>query len=582
MKIVAPERARGLVRAVTLAVLGTLAVLAGACADRSGADGDVAAGGGETLAQADPAALVARYAAPIEGAPGDVPLYDNLGGYGREISTNSPEAQSYFNQGLRLQYAFNHAEAIRAYEEALRYDPACALCWWGIALASGNNINAPMDPQAGRRAYAAIQRALELSESADAAERALIAALAKRYGPDPEAGRAALDSAYARAMKDVAQANPNDGDALTLYGASLMNLSPWFYWEATEPRPGTEEILASLSRALELDPDNPGACHYYIHSVEAAYPERAVECADRLAALMPGAGHIVHMPGHIYIRVGRYADAVRANEHAVHADEGYIQDQGPKGLYPTAYYPHNYHFMWFAATMAGMSEKALYAAETVAPKVPHDVARQIYWIQTVLVLPQLAQLTFGRWEDVLGAPMPPADLSTATAMAHYARGTAFASTGRQAEARAELEAIRLLIDEQEIGEEEQGPNAVIRIAGHALAGQIALRSGDPGAAVPHFRTAAEIEDGLVYEEPPLWYVPVRHSLGRALLEAGQASEAEAVYREDLERFPDNGWALSGLADALRMQGEEAAADEAESRFRAAWAGADVELTASSF
>jgi tetratricopeptide (TPR) repeat protein len=566
--------------------LAVLAILAAGCADGSGEGSDDAAAGEAAVAHADPAELVARYAAPVEGEPGSVPLYDNLGDYGREIATNSPESQAYFDQGLRLQFAFNHAEAIRAYEEALRHDPGCALCWWGIALASGKNINAAMDPESGRRAFAAVQRALELSagfsEDGKAAERALIEALSERYGPDPEAGRAGLDSAYAQAMGNVAEAYPDDGDALTLYGASLMNLSPWSYWEGEQPRPGTEEILASLSRALELDPDNPGACHYYIHSVEAAYPERAVECADRLAALMPGAGHIVHMPGHIYIRVGRYADAVRANEHAVHADEGYIQDQGPKGLYPSAYYPHNYHFMWFAATMAGMSEKALTAARTVAPKVPHDVAQQIYWIQTVLVLPQLAAITFGRWEEVLEAPMPAADLSTATAMAHYARGTALAATAREAEAAAELEAIERLMAEEEIPNELQGTNAVIRIARDALAGQIALRTSDAARAVEHFRTAAEIESGMIYEEPPLWYLPVRHSLGRALLEAGLSAEAEQAYREDLERFPENGWSLHGLAAALRAQGKDAEADEADSRFRAAWAGADVELAASTF
>jgi tetratricopeptide (TPR) repeat protein len=297
---------------------------------------------------------------------------------------------------------------------------------------------------------------------------------------------------------------------------------------------------------------------------------------------MPGAGHIVHMPGHIYIRVGRYADAVRANEHAVHADEGYIQDQGPVGLYPSAYYPHNYHFMWFAATMAGMSEKAIGAARTVAPKVPHDVAAQIYWIQTVVVLPQLAHLTFGRWEEVLQAPMPASDLQTATTMAHYARGVAFAATARGAEAAAELDAIDRLMAEHEIPEEEQGPNAVITIARHCLAGELALRTGDAAGAVERFGTAAEIEDGMIYEEPPLWYVPVRHSLGRALLEAGLPAEAEEVYLQDLERFPENGWALFGLTQALRAQGKAAAADEAEGRFREAWSGADVELTASRF
>ena len=569
---------RGRSAAAGLAFLAALAV---GCRDAS-EDADAAGGAAEADVPTDPAELVAHFAAPIEGEPGSVPLYENLGGYGREIATDAPETQAYFNQGLRLQYAFNHAEAVRAYEEALRHDPACAICWWGIALASGNNINAAMDLESGRRAYAAAQRALELSEGEATVERTLIEALAQRYGPDPEADRATLDSAYARAMGDVAEAHAEDGDVLTLYAASLMNLSPWFYWEELEPRPGTEEILSALSRALELDPDNPGACHYYIHSVEAAYPERAVECADRLAALMPGAGHIVHMPGHIYIRVGRYGDAVRANEHAVHADEGYIQDQGPKGLYPTAYYPHNYHFMWFAATLAGMSEKALYAAGTVAPKVPHEVALEIYWIQTVLVLPQLAALTFGRWEDVLAAPMPAGDLHTATAMAHYARGTSFAATGRSGEAEAELEAIDQLMAREEIPNELQGTNAVIRIARHALAGQIALRSGDPTGAVPLFRTAAEIEDGMIYEEPPLWYMPIRHSLGRALLEAGLPGEAERVYREDLDRFPENGWSLRGLAEALRAQGKEAEADDAEARFRTAWSGADVQLAASTF
>jgi tetratricopeptide (TPR) repeat protein len=563
----------------------SVAVLGAACADRSagvgeegGAPSDGEAGAGEL----DATTLVARYAAPVEGEPGSVTLYDDLGAYRREITTSSPEAREYFDQGLRLQYAFNHAEAIRAYEEALRYDPDCAMCWWGIALASGNNINAPMDPESGRRAYAAARRALELADDASSGERALIEALTQRYGLDPEAERVALDSAYARAMGGAAESHPEDGDVLALYAASLMNLSPWAYWEGKEPRPGTDEILRSLTRALELDPDNPGACHYYIHSVEAAYPERAVECADRLAALMPGAGHIVHMPGHIYIRVGRYADAVRANEHAVHADEGYIQDQRPVGLYPSAYYPHNYHFMWFAATMAGMSEMAIGAARTVAPKVPHDVAKQLYWIQTVTVLPQLAHVTFGRWEDVLQAPMPSADLYTATTMAHYARGTAFAATARGAEAAAELDAIDRLVAEHEIPEEEQGPNAVITIARHSLAGELALRTGDAAGAVEHFRAAAEIEDGMIYEEPPLWYVPVRHSLGRALLEAGLPAEAEEVYLQDLERFPENGWALFGLTQALRVQGKAAAADEAEGRFREAWSGADVELTASRF
>ncbi len=549
-----------------------------------------AAPGTRALAAALGAAIISTACADREGEPGHVDLYADLGDHHLEIATDAEAAQRYFDQGLRLQYGFNHAEAIRAYEEAIRYDPSCAMCWWGIALASGPNINAEMEPESGRRAYAAIRKARELSAGGPPKEVALIEALASRYGPDGDAGRSALDSAYAGAMATVAEEYPGDADVLALYAASLMNLSPWDYWTPElEPRAGTDEILTALAQALESDPDNPGACHYFIHAVEVAHPERAVACADRLAALMPGAGHIVHMPGHIYIRVGRYADAVRANEHAVHADEGYIADQRPAGLYPTAYYPHNYHFMAFAAIMAGMSDKAVSAARKVAPKVPPEVAAQIHWIQNVVVFPSLTLLTFGRWDDVLDEPMPPSNLATATAMAHYARGTAFAATGRRAEAGSALAEIQRIATQEGTRDAEGGAldagrrlNAVIAIAQHALAGEIALRSGQQKEAVAHFEAAAEIEDGMIYEEPPLWYYPIRHSLGRALLEADRPADAEQAYREDLERFPDNGWSLYGLAASLRAQGQEAEAEEVEDRFQAAWMEADVRITASRF
>jgi len=542
------------------------------------------------LAAALGAAILGTACGDREGEADHVDLYANLGDHHLEIATDAEAAQRYFDQGLRLQYAFNHAEAIRAYEEAIRHDPSCAMCWWGIALASGPNINAGTESESGRRAYAAIRKASELSAGGPPKEVALIEALATRYGPDADAGRSALDSAYVGAMATVAEEYPGDANVLALYAASLMNLRPWDYWTPElEPRAGTDEILAALAQALESDPDNPGGCHYFIHAVEAAYPERAVVCADRLAALMPGAGHIVHMPGHIYIRVGRYADAVEANERAVHADEGYIADQRPAGLYPTAYYPHNYHFMAFAAMMAGMSDRAISAARAVAPKVPPEVAAQIYWIQNVVVLPSLTLLTFGRWDEVLDEPMPPANLATATAMAHYARGTAFAATGRGAEAetsRAEIQRIaakeRALDAEAEAPETGQGLNAVIAIAQHALAGEIALRSGQRQEAVTHFEAAAEIEDGMSYEEPPLWYYPIRHSLGRALLEADRPADAERAYREDLERFPDNGWSLYGLAASLRAQGREAEAEVVQDRFQAVWTEADVPITASRF
>lgn len=524
---------------------------------------------------------------PADGGGDPPPLYEGLGSHHRSITTRSDEAQAYFDQGLRLQYAFNHAEAIRSYRAALSADPECAMCWWGIALAAGNNINAGMDEQGGKLAFAAAAEARARVGGVPESERMLIAAISERYGPEPSQDRAAPDSAYARAMERVAETHPGDPDVLTLYAASMMNLSPWHYWEgpydAREPRPGTLRIVSTLEDALAIDPDHPGACHYLIHAVEAAYPERAVECADRLAELMPAAGHIVHMPGHIYIRVGRYADAVEANRHAAHEDEEFIADQGQQSVYTGAYYPHNYHFLAFAATMAGMRDEALHAARTVAPKVPLEVARAVPFIQNAIVLPQLTLLTFGEWQEVLEVPAPDSTLGLADVMHRYARGTALAALGRRDAARAvlgELRAEARAAAYTSGGDEEANP--VLSIAAHALAGEIALRAGEPAAAAERFRRAAQIEDGMVYEEPPLWYYPIRHSLGRALLEAGDATGAEQAYREDLAKFPENGWSLLGLAQSLRAQGRDAEAADARARFARAWADADVELTASRF
>lgn len=511
-----------------------------------------------------------------------VPLYDNLGSHHYPITTSVPLAQRYFDQGLRLYYAFNHLEAIRAFEEAARLDPDCAMCQWGIALAHGPNINAPMDAAAGSAAHAAVQKALE--RQANPTEQALIRALATRYAAPPPAERSALDAAYARAMGEVVRAYPEDREAATLYAESLMDLSPWQYWSQDgQPRPDTPEMLAQLERVIAANPHHPGACHFFIHAVEAAQPERAVPCAERLAGLMPGAGHLVHMPGHIYIRVGRYEDAIKANEHAVHADETFIRDQNPAfGVYLAGYYPHNYDFLAFAASMIGRSGQALGATQKIAALVPQPMLREPG--MTFLQQHQTRQLQmlvrFGRWDEILEVSAPPPDLPHARALWHYAHGRALAARGDLPGAEADLAPLRATAQDPRMTAlrlEFNSSGAILKIAAEVLAGQIAAGKKDVPQAIGHLREAARREDGLIYGEPPEWTVPVREELGPVLLAAGRGKEAEQAFREDLKRFPENGWSLHGLALALRAQDRGAEADAVMERFRTVWAGADIQL-----
>jgi tetratricopeptide (TPR) repeat protein len=507
------------------------------------------------------------------------PLYDNLGSHHKTITTRVPAAQQYFDQGLRLVYGFNHAEAIRAFNEAARLDPDCAMCYWGTALAYGPHVNAGMDSASGVAAYAALRQARARASRATAWERAYIRALDRRYARVPPANRARLDSAYAAGMGEVVRQFPEDLDAATLYAEAMMDLRPWNYWMPNgDPYPGTQEIVRLLERVLQANPNHPGACHYYIHAVEAKQPDLAVPCAERLASLMPGVGHMVHMPAHIYIRVGRWADAVESNVHAIHTDEAFIEGQHPMGVYPIAYYPHNIHFLAFAATMAGQSARAVEAARELVAKTPAEVARQVPFVWPFVPFLHLTLVNFGRWEEVLAAPLPPADLRVPTAMAHYARGVAFAATGRWSDAQAALDTVRQIAAATPPGDHK----TTLEIATHALLGEIAARAGRAEEAVSHFREAARLEDGLIYFEPPTWYYPVRHSLGAALLQAGRAGEAETAYREDLRRFPENGWSLYGLLASLRAQGKWAEAGAVDGRFRRAWARADVTVTASRF
>jgi tetratricopeptide (TPR) repeat protein len=507
------------------------------------------------------------------------PLYDDLGQHHYQISTEVPRAQQFFDQGLRLTYAFNHAEAIRAFKEAARLDPDCAICYWGIALAYGPNINAPMDSASGVEAYRALERAGSVADGASPSERELIEALGHRYAEVPLADRASLDLAYANAMGEVAGQYPDDADIATLSAEARMTTRPWNYWaKSGEPHPGTANMVATLERVIARNPDHPGACHYYIHAVEAVEPEKAVACAERLAQLMPGAGHLVHMPGHIYIRVGRWDDAIQANHHAVHADQGYIADQGPSGVYPIAYYPHNYHFLAFAAAMVGRSSEAIEAARAVVENVPVEVARQVPPVEPLTVYHHLTLLTFGRWDEVLSTPAPPSDLRFATGMVTYAQGVAHAAKGSWPQAEAALDSVRGISSEPH-GELNQ---ALLQIAAHSLAGEIAFRGNRLAEAEQHFRAAMQVEDALLYIEPPSWYFPARHSLGAVLMRAGQVEEAERIYREDLQRFPENGWSLYGLQASLEAQGRTEAAKEAARRFEKSWHAADVELAASRF
>jgi tetratricopeptide (TPR) repeat protein len=516
------------------------------------------------------------------------PLFDNLGGYHRAITTTSPKAQAYFDQGLRLVYGFNHHEAQAAFREAARLDPTCAMCVWGIALTYGSNYNSPTDAERERGALAAVSEARTLAAmAATDRERALIAALATRHSAAPGADRATLDRAYADAMRDASRRFPDDLDAATLLADALMNLGPWSLW-TTEgaPQPGTEEIVATLERVLAVDPMHPGANHLYIHAVEASPdPRRAEAAADRLRGLMPGAGHMVHMPSHIYYRIGRYADAAEVNVRAVAADRAYFARSRPSPIYRMMYYPHNLDFIWHAAALEGRSAECLRAAREFATAAPAEVVLEMPDIEPAPAAPYFALVRFGRWAEMLAEPAPPARMLYATGAWRYARGLAFLGTGRRDEAAGELGQLRLV--PQSVPPERTVAgffkmSDMLALASEVLAGEIAVRGGETDTAVKHLAEAVRIQDEHWFTEPPPWYFPVRQSLGAALLQAGRASEAEAVYREDLRRNPENGWSLFGLAQSLRAQGRNADATAVDARFRRAWARADVALTSSRF
>jgi tetratricopeptide (TPR) repeat protein len=590
-----PWRLKGwLLLTSALAATALVAATAGAATDRADADRDAvfelidpaAIGAGVCgrsdrhaatfkpmqLAMASPAEAVADDAA-------DPPLWEGLGNLSYRITTDSDMAQRYFDQGLRLAYAFNHGEAYRAFKQAQALDPGCAMCFWGEAFVLGANINAGMEPAAVQPAFIALTNAKARAAGASAREQALIDALATRYSTVPGADPAALAGAYADAMAAAHAQFPEDQDIAVLFADALMNTSPWDYWEldGRTPKGRLGEAAAALEGVLAANPDHAGAIHMYIHLTEAsATPEKAEPYADRLADLMPAAGHIVHMPAHTYYRVGRYLDSLTTNIKAVEADEAYLAQVAATGAYPYGYYPHNIHFVLVSAQMAGDAEHMLWAAERLNGKIPDDVAAEVGWIQIILPAPYFAHAQFSAPDVVLGLEDPGDTFPYVKAMWHYARGVAYATEGDLAAARAEAARIADINQsadfEMLLAWYVPAPD-VLRLARHVLEGRIAQAEGNLERAIQEFEVAVQIQDSLPYLEPEYWYYPVRQSLGATLLMAGRPAEATEVFRAALLDKPNNGWALYGLMQAYDAAGDHPAKAAAEKLFGKAWAGA---------
>lgn len=521
------------------------------------------------------------------GAAERPPLLSGFGNARFHITTRSRQALRYFDQGLNCCYAFNHEEAIRAFEEAARLDPGCAMAHWGIAYACGPNINLPMDEGHGKRAYEEVQKALALALKATERERAYIQALSKRYGDPPSADQHALDVAYADAMREVMRKYPGDLDAATLFAESMMNLRPWdFYtWDGT-PNPGTDEIVSTLEHVLSKNPKHVGAIHFYIHAVEASNdPRRALKYAERLPNLAPGAGHLVHMPTHLYLRLGRYGDVSTLNARAIEADKKYLGRERlrvdlSKGMdvYRIMYYTHNIHMRWAGLCMEGRSADAIAAAREVVASVPAEAVRMMPPMEFWSPVLYYTFARFGRWDDMLNEPAPPADLHFTKGMWHYGRALAYIAKGRLIEALTEKDSLTMIEaatpEDAMIGAGNQ-TKAVLHVAARIAIGKLALAQRHPDDAIRILQEAVRAQARLRYDEPPIWYYASRQSLGAALILTGRAAEAESVFREDLEQYPANGWSLYGLMLAQRAKGDLTTSAETDKEFKKAWAWSDV-------
>ncbi|MBK7146452.1 MAG: tetratricopeptide repeat protein [Xanthomonadales bacterium] len=518
-------------------------------------------------------------------------LLEGLGDYQFAVTSKHPAVQRWFNQGLMLTYGFNHDAAERSFLRAVELDPECAMCWWGAALVLGPHVNSGMDPGNNAKAWQRLQKAQQFSAKATPREQGFIKALSARYVERPGDDRSALDAAYAEASGALARELPGDPDAATFWAEAMMDTQPWDYYDAElKPKGHTEHIVFVLEGVMARHPDHAGALHLYVHAVEAsADPQRGVAAADRLRALIPGSGHLVHMPAHIYARVGRWHDAVLANEVAVKADDAYLDvcRGNAQGLYPLGYVPHNHHFLWFAASMEGARAVAKAAAEATSARTnlpdlmrqPGFAGLQHYWMTD-----WFRRVRFGRWEEIIDAPNPAPDLPYVSAIWHYARGMAAVRDRELEQAEQHLAALAQLAADPELAKLtvwDRYPLAhAVRIAERTLRGELATVNGDTQAGIEALREAVVIEDGIPYDEPPGWHAPTRHTLGAMLLAAGDAKSAEATYREELQRNPENGWSLFGLAQSLRAQQRGAEAAEVQRRFDAAWQHADIVLSAS--
>ena len=529
--------------------------------------------------------LAARAGAALDAAERPIaPALTGLGSLHMPVSTTVPEAQAFFNQGVRLLYAFNHQESRRAFEEAARLDPSLAMAWWGQAMTLAVNLNAPMPEENARLARDASNTAMRKRGSASLREQGLIEALATRFSADPQAARPPLDRAYASAMSRVAARYPDDADVQVFSVDAVMNTMAWDYWLKDGAfKPDAVPLKSALETVMARRPDHAGAHHYYIHLVEgSATPELAEKSADVLGAMMPAAGHMVHMPAHIYLRVGRYADAAEANVRAIAADEDYLAQCQAQGLYPVSYYPHNLHFLWAAATLEGRGAAAIDAAREVAAKVPHHHAGALAWTSDFPVTPWLAYARFGRWQEMLTEPSPPVTEPYATGIWHYARALAFVARRDLARAEAEQKALAAVLEHDAFKTTLKDLPLLtnLQIARRIVDAELSAQAGRPDEAVRVLKEAVVIEDSIPYSEPPVWHQPVRQVLGGVLVDAARGAEAEAVYREDLRRFRDNGWSLFGLTRSLELQGRVDESATARAAFERAWTRADTTLTSS--